>query len=487
MEKSLLARFEDWDRNQPRFIELGVLLWLCVIGFLWLGDRPLEAWDESRFGENALWQLRYGDWINGYYAGVLDTWNVKPPLARWMICLGYLLFGENTFGLRVFSAIAVILATWLFYKWIRVEAGNRVAIPFLLIITSSGAWFGYHVGQTGDSDAFLLLGLLLTAIFGYRYLQSSSWKDGLLVLLGIGIGFWSKSFLGYLFIPAIVIWAALSADRRKILFSRKTIVLGMVSLIWPLLWFLLTRQYGLEFPENEFLGTNAWETMIQYDFLARATQQSLEGVATAGSQSTVLSSLDVRLGPWFYLSILGIILWAARKQREHSFWAFSAILLGFCTLVFSLTSTYLNWYLVPVLGFYAAFAAYAIYSIIQRKTILLWIMGFFWLGIQSWNIYSSRPVVTEAAKTLHSILEETTAETPIQLIQYAPQDLQLLADWTSDHVTRRFSPIDNDEMINTGGIIIGMFDQASRELLLNNGYKVTPYKGAAEIWRLERD
>ena len=479
-----LQQLSGWARKHPGYLELGIFVWLCLVGFLWIGAQPLEAWDESRFGENALWQLRTGDPINAYYAGELDTWNVKPPLARWMIALGYLLFGENILGLRFFSALAVVISSWLFFRWIREEAGHRIAVPAIMVIGSCSAWFGYHVGYTGDADAFLLIGLLISAMYGYRYLHSPTWTNGLMAVIGIGIGFWSKSFLAYLFVPGMLIWAALSPDRRNSLLQPRSLLLAVSSFLWPLLWYLLVKQFGQEFPPNEFLGTNAWDTMIRYDFLARATQGSLEG---AGIQSTVLSSLDVRMGPWFYVSLLGICFWAIGTEVKKSFWTFSACLLGTVTLLFGFSSTYLNWYLVPVLGFYALFAAYAIVWLCRKHVTFLYVFGAMWIGLQSWKFYARSAESTSGRATLETMLGQMEPITPIQLIQYAPQDLQLMADWASEQVIRRFEPIDLSEVLNSGGVIIGKVDDPLTELLRKNEYQEFSFGEGVTVWRKEQN
>ena len=115
--------------------------------------------------------------------------------------------------------------------------------------------------------------------------------------------------------------------------------------------------------------------------------------------------------------------------------------------------------------------------------VFLWIIGALWLGLVSLKIYSSSPKTSNDQRIIQTILEEADPETSIQLIKYAPQDLQLMADWASSQVIRRFDPVDPEEVIHSGGIIIGYPDDQLVKNLIEHDYQQIPYRDGTEIWQ----
>ncbi|MDD9975465.1 MAG: glycosyltransferase family 39 protein, partial [Candidatus Poribacteria bacterium] len=62
-----------------------------------LYDQPWLPYDYKGWGENHIWLH-------------------KPPVAMWTIWISHLIFGINTFALRLPSAISLVVTTWLTFR-----------------------------------------------------------------------------------------------------------------------------------------------------------------------------------------------------------------------------------------------------------------------------------------------------------------------------------------------------------------------------------
>ncbi|MFN5980840.1 MAG: phospholipid carrier-dependent glycosyltransferase, partial [Pseudanabaena sp.] len=72
---------------------LGIFALALFLHFWQLGTIPYPVFDESLFGQYAK------EYLEGN-----PTWEGHPPLGKYFIMLGILLFGEHEFGYRIFGA-----------------------------------------------------------------------------------------------------------------------------------------------------------------------------------------------------------------------------------------------------------------------------------------------------------------------------------------------------------------------------------------------
>ncbi|MCA9029893.1 MAG: glycosyltransferase family 39 protein, partial [Planctomycetaceae bacterium] len=97
----------DSPTGQPRpksnSLAIGLILLVSAATFFTsLGGASLWDQDEGFFASTALEMHRRGDWIVPTFNG--ELFGHKPPFMFWMMRLGFLMFGENEFGARFFSA-----------------------------------------------------------------------------------------------------------------------------------------------------------------------------------------------------------------------------------------------------------------------------------------------------------------------------------------------------------------------------------------------
>ena len=99
-----------------------------------LYDQPWLPYDYKGWGENHIWLH-------------------KPPVAMWTIWLAHLIFGINTFALRLPSAISLVVTAWLTYRIAADLFDKRAGLiaaflhgfnPFLFASCSRLSLFGSH-------------------------------------------------------------------------------------------------------------------------------------------------------------------------------------------------------------------------------------------------------------------------------------------------------------------------------------------------------
>lgn len=177
-EQALRARLAVQYVQFPR---LGVLAPLAVfflaglMRFVNLADPNAIVFDETYYAKDGYSLLHFGyerNWseganasfVEGNPSGILETpeYVVHPPVGKWMIAFGMLLFGDNNpFGWRFAAALTgtlsvglVMLAGWLLFRSVTVAtlAGLFLAIDGLHLVQSRFALL----------DIFLMFWLLAT-------------------------------------------------------------------------------------------------------------------------------------------------------------------------------------------------------------------------------------------------------------------------------------------------------------------------------------
>ena len=129
----------------------GVALWMR----LWRLSYPPELiFDEAYYPIHAREMLEFGSEYNRGY-----NYIVHPPLGKWMIGLGEIVFGDTPLGWRVPSAIAGAICVVLLFWIARRMTGSTYlgAIAGLLLAFDA---FSFVLGRTGLLDLFLPLFVL---------------------------------------------------------------------------------------------------------------------------------------------------------------------------------------------------------------------------------------------------------------------------------------------------------------------------------------
>jgi 4-amino-4-deoxy-L-arabinose transferase-like glycosyltransferase len=90
------------------------------------------------------------------FDGRPDLWNVKPPLAIWLMALSVRLFGASEWALRLPTLLAAVgtVALTLAFAW-RLTRSRFAALASALLLAFSFGFYGYHAAWSADYDALL--------------------------------------------------------------------------------------------------------------------------------------------------------------------------------------------------------------------------------------------------------------------------------------------------------------------------------------------
>ena len=313
-----------------------VALFLALMAFLPVADRPLHEPDEGRYGLIGQTMLRTGNWLEPEYLGKLHL--TKPPFAYWATAASQAVFGHGTFGVRFPAALAFFLTGLVTMALARRLLGARAAAPAGLVWGTMPLTFG--VGQFMNTDMIVAfwqaLGVLAAVSAWQRPERPGAWR--LLFWFAFGMAFFTKGPPGLLgMIP--VAWGSWRRRRRgepRVLWSWGALGVFLVTSTW---WYILlaVRHPGL----------------VQYwvgdEFVRRvATTQH------ARNRTPLLYLGDLTLGvlPWMflYVPLVGRLRrwWGSRPRVTSASGVLLAIWILVPLTVFLVARSRMPAYVVPL-------------------------------------------------------------------------------------------------------------------------------------------
>lgn len=328
-----------------------------------LGAQDLVVPDETRYGEIPREMIASGDWIVPHLNGV--RYFEKPALGYWVHAGSLMLFGQNNFGVRFPSAVAVGLSALLIfilvYRACRRgdEDGGFLAALAALVFMSCIEVFA--VGNTAVLDN--LLSLFLTGSIGAFFFASEadqgSWKErGLLLTAGIlcALAFLTKGFLAFA-VPVLTLVPYLVWQRRWRDILRMgwlpILTAALVSLPWAALIHMREPDFWHFFFWNEhirrFFSDGAQHKESAGPFLLAAPALFFPWVLTVPAAIPGVGRRITRRGP------------AGRLVRLCACW----LVLPF--LFFSFSSGKLATYLLPCFPPFAVLVSFGLSHVFDRK------------------------------------------------------------------------------------------------------------------------
>ncbi len=327
-------------RFLSKLIILLLLAFAFYIIFVNLGKSPLDNWDEAWYGDMIKNMYRTGEII-------LPQWNHsfyydKPPLYLWTGSLLSLIFGLSEFSIRLPSAIAGFIIVFLITIYAYKNWGFFAGIAAYASIVFNNLYIWRT--RSGNIDTFVSL-----FIFIAYFLIISKNKNRYLFL---GIIFACI----YLSKASLVAFPFIIFILHEALYKRKQIKENIKEYLKFLLIF-----FGIC---GLWLGLGYLKS--GKDFLDFYLLHSDRGSSTLSFKlnSSYISytyySLQRR---YFYLFILGVVLFARKIKENKNFLmlSFSVLLLIF--LSFSKNSN--NWYLVPSIPFWSLAIGYGVYELLN--------------------------------------------------------------------------------------------------------------------------
>ena len=209
-------------KSESTFIKIILLCILIASGILVLrhvGHSGITYWDEGfhavvarNLTKHPLKFTLYDQpWLPYDYKGWGENhiWLHKPPVAMWTIWLSHLIFGINTFALRLPSAISLVVTTWLTFRIAADLFDKRTGLiaaflnafnPFLFE-SVHGYRYSDHI------DIALLLWVQVSCWFLLRAIRTGKRRNYILSGIAMGIAYLSKSYLALItFGIALAVW-----------------------------------------------------------------------------------------------------------------------------------------------------------------------------------------------------------------------------------------------------------------------------------------
>ncbi|MBI1228419.1 MAG: phospholipid carrier-dependent glycosyltransferase [Bacteroidetes bacterium] len=317
--------------------------------FLHLDHMSVRLWDEARRAVNAFEMAKSGNFLVTHYEGQPEMWGTKPPFLIWCEAISMRLFGYNEIALRLPSALAALstIIVLVLFSW-KVLKKPLVGFLAALVLVTTKGYVGAHVARSGDFDSLLTLWetcYLLSFFVFCSKRAATERKKWLLTTAGfIALAGITKGIAGFLFIPGLAIFAAISgvggdAERRPVfsLFTEKTFWMAAALAFAPLISFYLLREaynpgylaavmgneVGGRYLETKGGHNHPWYHYVQWLF-------------------------KEQFMPWLMFLPLGLVVgfWEQGKMRRiTALLLLNAIIF---LLVISCSKTKIMWYMAPV-------------------------------------------------------------------------------------------------------------------------------------------
>ena len=172
----------------------------------------------------------YGSFDSGLYVTV-----DKPAFGLWLQALSAGVFGVNSFGLILPSALAGTLCVLLMFFIIRKKWGDTAGVIAAGIMAFTPILVA--LSRTNNLDVLLLFFLLCGTLLMQNAVEKQSLPLYLAAMACVGIGFNIKMLQAFLVVPAFLLWYLLGSGKwlKKILHTvLALVVLFVVSFSWAL-------------------------------------------------------------------------------------------------------------------------------------------------------------------------------------------------------------------------------------------------------------
>jgi 4-amino-4-deoxy-L-arabinose transferase-like glycosyltransferase len=312
--------------------------------------------------------LQNGHYFGLYYDGVIDTWNTKPPLLTWLICLSYKAFGFSVFALRIPVFLSFIGTLFFLYKIIVKFESHKLAMYCLGILISCKAFLGYHIAINGDFDMVLVF-FLTAGLYYFIKFYFDNYNYALLYSsLFISCAFLTKGPPAFIYLPGLFIFLLLNKSFLKTIKKPQFWIAFLILLIFIGVWYFNSRIYVFS-GKSHYGSNNPIETLFMHDTFNRIFSGDFKSDTTR-QYDFVLSVLEARFGIWFFTGILLSLIFLIVKKNNmkryfHILLKKPLVSLSFCLsvpicILLTFSANQNSWYLAPVFIFFAILLGYLI-------------------------------------------------------------------------------------------------------------------------------
>jgi 4-amino-4-deoxy-L-arabinose transferase-like glycosyltransferase len=355
-----ITRSEATDFNS-KFCLLALALLCLACFFVRLGYLPMLGPDEPRYTAIARAMYETGDWITPRLGGL--HWFEKPALTYWLVASGFQLFGISEFAARLPIALFSSFGVWLLFWFGQRLNTTRLGYLSAAALVSSGIWVGFSRAATFDLPLAVALEIALLAFFvWFREGKNSFWY---LCCLGMGLAMLAKGLVGIVLPAAIIgLFLLLTRSLGQLLKRPDLLLIGTgIFLATTATWYLpMFLRHGHEFWQ-EFFVAHHFQRFLTNKYRHPQPFYFFTIVAILGCL------------PWSFVFIAqcGTTLKRWRELlREQPLWLFLwlwvIVIVGF----FSLSTSKLTGYILPVFPAIALLIGWQLEQWWQRRPRTLW-------------------------------------------------------------------------------------------------------------------
>lgn len=322
---------------------LFLLLYTLAVCLLFAGNVPLLDPDEPVYGETAKEMIATGDFLSPRIYGAY--WYDKPPLFYWLEVLSFSLFGVSEWSARFPSALCAAATVLYTYLAARRPFGEKTAAFGAFILASSLEMV--LLARSSVTDMALVL-TLTVALFSFLR------KEYIPAYIACGFALLAKGPVGYGF-PALIValWLILQKKFtfRPIMALRWYWGIPLAFLV-GLPWYVyMTVHHGSAFVDT-FLGYHNITRFVAPEHAGQDKWWLYVPVLLAG------------FFPW--AGTLPGILGGLRKDWKNPAYLYLYVWAGFIFLFFSLSSTQLISYILPMYPPLALLAARYLLTLLEE-------------------------------------------------------------------------------------------------------------------------
>ena len=356
-----MESFESYSpqRRLSRFYLLGLLIIFTAVWFSNIEYRKLVRPDEGRYAEIGREMAQSGDWITPHLNGL--KYFEKPPLQYWATAAAFRLFGDSHWGARWWPATTTFACVLLmFWAARRLYGDEDIALSAAATLGGcTGFVINSHINTLdGGLAAFLtlaLLGFLLAQHPGATRKENRNWM--LVVWAALALAVLSKGLIGVV-LPGAVLTLYLLIERDWPMLARLHFGKGLaLFLLIAAPWFIAVSLTNDEFARFFFIHEHFERFLTKVHRRGGAWYYFIPILLFGSMPWLPFIAVRLRNGWQRDRSVAhplvgeGGVVKALQPLRLLLLWT------GFVFLFFSVSSSKLPSYILPVFPALALFAA----------------------------------------------------------------------------------------------------------------------------------
>ncbi len=316
------------------------ILILALLGYFCFmfgnGLVSLTIPDEVFYAQSAKEMTLNHSWMTPYLFGQPQF--EKPILFFWLLRIGYILFGVNSFAARFFPALFGIIGVIAVYLLGSIGfKDRRKAFISALVLMTCGLYVG--LARTVFTDLIFTVFILLALLsFYWGYAFQAKKGPGILLFFIFSAGaVLTKGPLG-LIIPLLTVFMFLFIKRElKFIWNRYlawgVLLFSFIALPWYV-W--MTKVYGNEFI-REFFYNDHFRRLVEAEHHSNDTWYFYP------------FSMVGCIFPWSFFFVFSLFsLPGHLKEKDNSFYVFLFCLVGIVFMIFQSAHSKLVSYIFPL-------------------------------------------------------------------------------------------------------------------------------------------